>query len=99
MISIKSLEKTNCFLLELSDMVNHIGKVEVLRPAIDNNNTLCMACMMMREHILVLEPFPLVLEPMISCPTCIGSGRSRCLPKATRADDSCISIMSTSACM
>ena len=32
------------------------------------------------------------LEPMISCPTYIGSGRSRCLPKATRVNDSCRSI-------
>ncbi len=30
MIRIKAQEKTNCFLLEPSDMVNHIGKVEVL---------------------------------------------------------------------
>ena len=33
----------------------------------------------------MLEPFP--LEPMISCPTGICSGRSRCLPNATSADD------------
>jgi hypothetical protein len=101
MISIKSLEKTNCFLIELSDMVNHIGKVEVLKACYRQQlmvaHTLCMAYMMMQEHILVLETFPLVLEPMIGCPTCIGSGRSRCLPKATRADDSCISIISTRA--
>jgi hypothetical protein len=43
----------------------------------------------------VLEPFPLVLEPMISCLTCIGLGRSRCLPKATRTDDSCINTASS----